>query len=217
MDFVDHTLLVTKLYSVSVKPTVVNWIIQFLRDRSQTVPAGVPQGTCLRPWLFLVVIHDLRPNMENTSLWKFADDGTLSETVHKAGTSSLQNEADAIYQWTLANNFQLNSLKCKKFIITFKKSSIPYESIVFNNLPLERFTNTNLLGLNISNDLGAPSTRIRIRLYSQTFCCGYAYHPHVSSKNANRNRKLLKTVSRVETFENATNLDTCERTETATI
>ena len=24
---------------------------------------------------------------ENTSLWKFADDGTLSETVYKAGTT----------------------------------------------------------------------------------------------------------------------------------
>ena len=137
-DFVDHTLLIAKLYSLSVKPTVVNWIIEFLRDRSQrvklnsncfsswlTVPSGVPQGTCLGPWLFLIMINDLRSNMENTSLWKFADDGTLSETVYKAGTTSLQNEANAIYQWTLANNFQLNSLKCKEFIITFKKSPIP--------------------------------------------------------------------------------------------
>ena len=63
----------------------------------------------------------------------------------------------------------------------------------------------------------APSTRIRIRLYPQTFCCGYAYRPHVSGENAHRNRKLLKTLSRVETFENATNPDTCGRTVTATI
>ena len=38
-------------------------------------------------------------NMENISLWKFADDGTLSETVYRLGTSSLQNEIDAVYQW----------------------------------------------------------------------------------------------------------------------
>ena len=63
----------------------------------------------------------------------------------------------------------------------------------------------------------APSTRIRIRLYPQTFCCGYAYRPHVSGENAHRNRKLLKTLSRVETFENATSPDTCGRTVTATI
>ena len=111
-----------------------------------TVPAGVPQGTCLGPWLFLVMVNDLRSNMENTLLWKFADDGTRSETVYRLGTSSLQNEIDAVYQWTLANNFQLNSLKCKEFTITFKKSPVSYESIVINNLPLERVTNANLLG-----------------------------------------------------------------------
>ena len=56
-----------------------------------------------------------------------------------------------------------------------------------------------------------------IRLYPQTFRCSYAYRPHVSSENDNRNRKLLKTLSRVESFENATNPDTCGGTETATI
>ena len=111
-----------------------------------TVPAGVPQGTCLGPWLFLVMVNDLRSNMENISLWKFADDGTRSETVYRLGTSSLQNEIDAVYQWTLASNFQLNSLKCQEFIIIFKKSPVSYDSIVINNLPLERVTNANLLG-----------------------------------------------------------------------
>ena len=77
----------------------------------------------------------------------------MTELCLRRYATSLQNEANAIYQWTLANNFQLNSLKCKEFIITFKKSPIPYESIVISNLPLERVTNANLLGLNISNDL----------------------------------------------------------------
>ena len=36
-DFIDHTLLIAKLYSLLVKPTVVNWIIEFLRDKSQRV------------------------------------------------------------------------------------------------------------------------------------------------------------------------------------
>ena len=34
---VDHHVLIAKLYSLGVKPTVVNWIVDFLRDRQQRV------------------------------------------------------------------------------------------------------------------------------------------------------------------------------------
>lgn len=31
---VDHNLLVTKLYSLRIKPTTVNWVVDFLGDRT---------------------------------------------------------------------------------------------------------------------------------------------------------------------------------------
>ena len=56
-DLVDHNILV--LHTLGVKPTAINWIIDFLKDRKQRVklngvysdwlyvPAGVPQGLIL--------------------------------------------------------------------------------------------------------------------------------------------------------------------------
>ena len=64
-DFIDRRTLAAKLKQVEVPNSIVNWILDFLSDRSQrvkfsrdclpewgTLPAGVPQGTKLGPWLF---------------------------------------------------------------------------------------------------------------------------------------------------------------------
>ena len=128
-DLVDHHLLIAKLFSLGVKPTTVYWTIDFLKDRQQrvklnnncysswlNVPAGVPQGTCLGPWLFLVMINDLKLPGGSFSMWKFADNTTVSEVVPISGESSLQDAVNHISSWSHDNLFQLKPTKCKDLV-----------------------------------------------------------------------------------------------------
>ncbi|XP_068757749.1 uncharacterized protein [Montipora capricornis] len=165
-DLVDHHLLIAKLFSVGVKPTTVNWIIDFLRDRQQrvklnnncyfswlNVPARVRQGTRLGPWLFLVMINDLKLPGESFSMWKFAEDTTVSEVVPSSGESSLQEAVNHISSWSHSNLFQLNPTKCKELVVCFKKTPPSYGPIKIYGEKFERVSSAKVLGVTISNDL----------------------------------------------------------------
>jgi hypothetical protein len=52
------------------------------------VPSGVPQGTKLGPWLFLLMINDLRT--PNVRTWKYVDDTSVAKTVPKETLSDAQ-------------------------------------------------------------------------------------------------------------------------------
>ena len=165
-DLIDHHDLAQKLSSYDFPESIMCWILDFLTNRRQrvksscdcvsewrAVPAGVPQGTELGPWLFLIMINDLI--VANTNIWKYVDDITLAECVEKSGISSMQSRVDEFVTKFRADGFQLNESKCKEIRISFTKSKDPLEpiNIAINNTNIEVVPSAKLLGVMISNDL----------------------------------------------------------------
>ena len=163
-DLIDHNILKRKLSNYDLPPCIVCWILDFLTDRKQrvklsndcysewgTVPAGVPQGTKLGPWLYLIMINTV--GVANVDQWKYVDDTTVAETVLKNDVSAMQEYVEDLSNQSLANKFQLNETKCKELRISFAKFKPAFAPIRINDKDIEVVTSVKLLGLNISNDL----------------------------------------------------------------
>ena len=159
-DLINHSILIRKLCMLDVPNSIVHWIIDFLSNRSQRiklgdgyvsewecVPSGVPQGTKLGPWLFLIMIND--HVVESARLWKYVDDTTISKTVAKGELSNVQSATDRVVQWSLENRVHLNTDDCKEMRISFTKSQREFVPILINGDALEVVDSVKFLGLNI--------------------------------------------------------------------
>ena len=124
-DSVPHGRLVHKLEAYGVKGKVLNWVADFLSDRSQfvsineckssTIPvtSGVPQGSVLGPTLFIYYINDL-PLETDRKVRVFADDSKLYSGVSTPeDRDKLQTGIDALVRWSKKWLMKFNSDKCK--------------------------------------------------------------------------------------------------------
>ena len=130
-DTVDHKILIDKLKLYGITGNTLNWFISYLDKRYQTckvnnvrssrklIECGVPQGSNLGPFLFLLYVNDLPNCIDQTEPSMFADDTNISTSagsVEKLETQ-LNIDLDKIYRWLVANRLTLNVSKTEYMII----------------------------------------------------------------------------------------------------
>ena len=133
-DLVSHEHLIYKLSKYGISGKILNWIKDFLRNRTQKVvirgkestsrevTSGVPQGSVLGPLLFLIFINDL-PTELLSKLSLFADDSKLFSRIianknklkvnNIDGGRLLQDDLDRVVEWAKKWKMEFNVEKCK--------------------------------------------------------------------------------------------------------
>ena len=168
-DKVDHNLLLSKLHSLGIRGSLLQWIQNFLFERKQrvvfkgavsrwvSVTSGVPQGSVLGPIFFVLFVNDLN-DVVSSPLYQFADDHTIVRPIlSRLDHIALQRDVHNIFRWTLRNKLPLNLSKCSVMHMTRSRSPCFFEDYFMGDSKLEEVNEFKLLGVTFGKDLNFDS------------------------------------------------------------
>jgi hypothetical protein len=167
-DTLNHEILLFKLKHYGLHSSAIQLCQHYLTNRKQYVQIqdtkssqldiniGVPQGSILGPFLFLVFVNDLPNCSNNTKFITYADDTTLISTVNHESTedlNSLKNELDKVYKWLCTNKLSLNISKTKSIVFRTPHRKLTPPVITINNQQIENTDTFNFLGVTLDKHL----------------------------------------------------------------
>ena len=150
---------------IGVDGTLLDWFSSYLNLRSQrvvikgrfskyrTLLSGVPQGSILGPFLFLIFIDDIECNLDS-DITLFADDTALLKDYSDPVNAELilNSDLEKISVW--GKNWMVNFNPSKTVFLNFsfkKKKSVL--NLHFNDISVAQVTEQKHLGVILSDDM----------------------------------------------------------------
>lgn len=168
-DRVNHNILLSKMEKYGIRGIALNLIRSFLTDRKQhviefnkegnlfksdvtTTERGVPQGSILGPFLYIIYTNEL-PNMVNTKVTMYADDTSLA--LFGRDQNELNNEIlinfNLLNEWFKDNELRLNIEKTQMVQFSYREQF--EDKIALDCFSLQTGRQVKMLGIHIDSRL----------------------------------------------------------------
>lgn len=196
-DSICHRKLLMKLESFGINYELLTWIREFICGRrqcvmienvcSQEVPvvSGVPQGSVIGPYLFLIYINDIVFSvLDGCQIRLFADDLKIFQSSHNGNFEDLSNSLLHISDW--CEKWQLNISQRKSRKISIGPKFLP-RNYCLNGIEVpevSRFCDIGVIfssSLKFSDHCSTIASRAKSRAYL-ILRCFTSNDPHLLTK-----------------------------------
>ena len=132
-DSINHKLLLYKLEKMGIRGIALDLIKSYLNNRQQfvkitdvvseiaTILFGVPQGSCLGPLLFVLMLYDIKFINTTSIILTYADDSVMVLTCDKLDDikEAISEDIEKINEYYTSNGLNLNAAKSKYMTFGF--------------------------------------------------------------------------------------------------
>ena len=173
-DTIDHEILLSKMPLLGFSNNTIEWFRSYLSNRTFHVSlnsymssagkiiCGVPQGSILRPLLFLLYINDMPQSVE-TDLFLYADDTGLvfQHKDRNKMNEQLNKDFHNICLWFIDNKLSIHfgedKTKCILFASKQKMKRADKIEISFNNIKIKQYSSLTYLACILDNSLSGEA------------------------------------------------------------